>query len=426
MAGPRSDNEAVVAARTTARARRRVPVLAAVCGAALSVLGPEARAEKVVVFPLDARGVEPGLTLEGTRAVLARLRRVRGVEVVDPETGKAELGVGLTQQARACEYDVFCLVEVGELLEAERVLIGHLSRPLPTDARADEGLELKLIVLDVSRATITEVLLWRVPDLDPSALVDAARAAVSRLFAPKDVELIVALTPPEARISLYGEQLSLPEGGRVPFWSGVYHALVTAPGYQPERARIPVMPGEGPVRVAVTLEPDPLYVAEVTGPVKVFEQDSRRLGSGASAQTVGAVPSPDEAPTPAYQSLPPWLVAGAGVGMVALGSVLMQGAQSRYNDRAAERRYISGETFTADVAIRERDENRTRYRAGSGVVLGGVGLLVGAGVWMLVDAALARPARQTAAGPAAPGPRSGALEPAALRAVRRLALEAGR
>lgn len=420
MVGARSANGARVV--LPGQARHRWPALLALAVAWCAA--GEARAARVVVFPLDARGVDASLTQEGTRTVLARLRRVRGLEVVDPETGQAELGVNLTKQARACEYDVFCLVEVGELLQAEQVLIGHLSRPLPTDPKADEGLEFKLIVLDVARAAITEVLLWRVPDLDPSALQEAARAAVSRLFAPKDAELMVELSPPDAELRIYGEQVNLPEAGTaMPYWSGVYHAVVSAPGYLSERLRIPVMRGDEPARVSVSLEPDPLYVAEAKGPVKVFDKDSRRIGSGASAGTVGAVEVPPPAPRYAFQSVPPWLVAGAGVGLSALGAALMQSAQASYNTRAEERRFVAGETYGADVAIRVRDDSRLRYRAGSGTLIGGIGLVVGAGLWMVVDALLTEPARVGEVRPAGQ-PGRAALDPAALAAARRMSLEA--
>ncbi|MCA9553154.1 MAG: hypothetical protein KC933_24165 [Myxococcales bacterium] len=121
--------------------------------------------------------------------------------------------------------------------------------------------------------------------------------------------------------------------------------------------------------------------------------------------------------------MPPWLVAGAGVGLSALGAALMQSAQASYNTRAEERRFVAGETYGADVAIRVRDDSRLRYRAGSGTLIGGVGLVVGAGLWMVVDALLTEPARVGEVRPAGQ-PGRAALDPAALAAARRMSLEA--
>ncbi|CAN0576105.1 unnamed protein product, partial [Laminaria digitata] len=87
-----------------------------------------ASAARVVVFGLAPRGIDAATVKQGTDSMLETLRGLSGVQVIDPKTGKARLGVDLVEQARACEYDVFCLVEVGELLEGQQILIGHLSR----------------------------------------------------------------------------------------------------------------------------------------------------------------------------------------------------------------------------------------------------------------------------------------------------------
>src|SRR5688572_3424521 len=94
-------------------------------GIALS-LPSSAIAKSVIVFPLDARGVSYDTASTATKWVLETVNSIPKMKVIEPKTVEAELGVKLTEQARACEYDVFCLVEVGEILEGDSMLIGHV------------------------------------------------------------------------------------------------------------------------------------------------------------------------------------------------------------------------------------------------------------------------------------------------------------
>lgn len=398
--------------------RARAAIAAAAVGVAC--LGAaEARASRVAVFALEARAVAPSAASRATRAVVDTLEGLGGVEVVDPEAGRARLGVDPTEQARACRYDVFCLVELGELLQTTHVLVGHLARPAPTSDDADEGLQLELVAIDVAKATVVEILRWRVPDLDPDAVTDAASAAARRFFGPKDVEVRLDLEPPSAEVRFYGEPVERPEdGGPFRYWSGTYHAEVLAEGYTPLRVRVRLAPGPGATRVPLSLEPDPLYVAEKKRPVEVFDTGSRRLGSGVTAQTAGAAEA-TEAPAPAYATPWPWLAVGGGIGLSVLGAVLAARAQSDYDALSAEARYSPGVTLPADLAMRDRDQQRTQHRIGTGAVLGGVAVVVAAGAWMLFDGLRGEPEPARAEReprPARPGP-------AARRAARRLALE---
>lgn len=393
----------------------------ALLGVVLSLgVSDAAWAGRVVVFGLSPRGIDAATVEEGTQTLLKTLRDLEGVTVVDAKTAKARIGVDLVEQARACEYDVFCLVELGELLEAQQLLVGHLSRPPPTHDRADEGLELKLMVLDVAKASPTEVLLWRVPDLDPEALGQATSAAARRLFAPRDIQVQFVLTPSDAEVRFFAEPVAVTSGQTMPYWSGTYHAVVRAPGYLEQALRVRLPAGQGTLQIPIELQPDPLFVAGQGGTVRPFERSSRRTGSGASAQTVGAVDT--RVPTPAaYQGPLPWVVAGGGVALSVIGGVLMQRAQGSYNERAVERRYTPTITVPADVAMRDRDSARSTYRTGSGLMLGGVAVMVGAAVWMIVDAVLEDPPPQRVA---VEPPR--APSPATELAARRMAAELSR
>lgn len=343
----------------------------------------------VVVFPLDPRGVAYDTADRGTKNILSTMRDLKGLRVIDPKTVARKIGVDLTEQAKKCEYDVFCLVEIGEILEGDFVLIGHLRQQ---GEGADRKLELKLIVLDVARASITEVLIWNVSANEERALDDATRTAPRRLFGASDVKVVWNVEPDDAEIFVYGDPLKRPKpGAPVPYWSGVYHVRLERAGYHPldQRIRIPQKKA-GVVSIDIEMEQDPLYVAkrESGGDVTPFDKSSRREGSGVSAQVVGALPDDDQASS-ALANPFAWAAVGVGVATIVVGSVVMSGAQSKYNALAQEGRFMMGTAATASIASRMRDDHRSTYTTGSVVVGVGAAAIVGGIVWMLVDAALA-------------------------------------
>ncbi len=210
---------------------------------ALSLLGARsAQAGSVIVFPLDARGVSYDTASSATEWVLGTIRSIEGTEVIEPKTVEQEIGVKLTEQARACDYDVFCLVEVGEILQGDRMLIGHVRL---VSGKEEEKHELKLIVLDVPKATIVEVLIWKIPTARPGGLEGAVRTATRRLFGKPDALVDFDLEPKDARLYFYGDPVQVPEdGSAMPYWSGTYLAVAEAEGYHPKELRVVIPPAE--------------------------------------------------------------------------------------------------------------------------------------------------------------------------------------
>jgi hypothetical protein len=351
---------------------------------AVLLLPAPALARSVIIFPLDARGVAYDTAQTATHWVLETMRAIPDTRVIDPKTVEAELGVKLTEQARACEYDLFCLVEVGEILEGDAMLIGHVRR---VGGNEDEVHELKLIVLDVPKATITDVVIWKVPTARQGGLENAVRAASRRLFSRPDAMVTFVLEPPNARVSFFGDQVQIPEDGTLPYWSGTYLAEVEAEGYHPKELRVVIPPStkEKNTRIPIELEPDPLYVPKGgVRKVQPFDRASRREGSGVTAEVAGAVPE-DDGPQPILFSPWPWLGAAAGIGVGIAGGVLMGMAQSDYNELSMQERYKPGVTVTAQVAIQRRDEARDRFQTGSGLLIAGGAVLVGTAIWVIID-----------------------------------------
>ena len=387
--GRRSLNATSVAATTFVASAHRASftlsanvvaftVLAAV--AVFTVVGPGALIAtpvahaQVVVFPLDARGVDPGQAESATQAVLSALQGIERLRVMDPKTVEKRLDVNLIEQARACQYDVFCLVEIGEILETATVLLGHVQSNPEAES---PPYELKLVVLDVDRATIAEVLIWRFGELE--RLPAAADAAGRRLFGPQDAEVELRVEPTGAKISLYGDPQTLPLAGPWATWSGTYQLKVEADGYLP--ATRTWSPPAGKSQLDVALEPDPLYVRRSPTEVQPFDQPSRRLGSGVTARELRITPQEDEPPS-AYGRPWPWVTTGVGVAAVIAGAVLMVTAQADYNALANEVRFSPSMTTRSDLARPERDAANLRHQIGGGVVAGGALIAVSGLIWL--------------------------------------------
>lgn len=333
----------------------------------------------VVVFPLDPRGVAIGTSAEGTKSILKTLRAVPRLEVIEPKTVAKQLGVDLTEQARKCEYDVFCLVEVGEIMSADHLLIGHIRQRGEGD---DRRYEMKLIVVDVLKASITEVLIWNVTPSE-QALIEAAESASRRLFAPPDVRVEWKLEPPETRILLYGDPYAPDRRGPVDFWSGAYEVRFEAEGYKPVEKRVVIPKKRGTVVVDIEMNPDLLYVKKRSGKVNPFDKSSRRIGSGVSAAVAGAAEEEEE--YNAFLNPFAWGVVTVGAALSAVGIVVMSGAQSSYNDLSQQERFQKGVTVTAEVAIRAREDDAGTYRTGSAGLLGGFVIIAGGLAWMVID-----------------------------------------
>ncbi|MCK6545969.1 hypothetical protein L6R52_08875 [Myxococcota bacterium] len=358
-----------------------------VAAALFALLLPiEARAAAVVVFPLDGRGVAERTAGDATARLKATLRALRSVEVIETAAVEKRLGVHLTEQARACEYDVFCLVEVGEILGSERMIIGHVRKP--PRAESPDELELKLFVLDVAKASVADVLLWRVPSAG-AALDDAVDAATRRLFSAPNAKLAFELSPANAEVTFYGDPVPRTLKGPLDYWSGVYHARIAADGFQPVTQRIVVEPG-GPTTVKIELAPDLLWVAKPkdTKRANPFAQPSRREGSGVSAEEAGALPvATDDDGSGGFANPIGWGLAGAGIAATVAGVIVSASAQSDYNSLSKQERYLPGVTLSAAQAIATRDDARSRYTIGSVVALSGGAIAASGLLWMIVDSA---------------------------------------
>lgn len=346
-----------------------------------------AAAAAVVVIPLEPRNVPPTQAAEATEVIRTVIRGTPKLELVETEAVERRLGVDLAQQARSCEYDTFCLVEVGEILGSQRMLVGHIQRT----GKGDAGpVELKLFVLDVEKSTVVEVLVWRISGA-PGSVDAAVRAAAMRLFAAPDATVVLDVSPASADVELYGERLNRPKGRSFPFWSGVYEVQVAGEGLRPKGTRFEVRPSEE-AHLQVELEPDLEASQRPRGRSRAqpFKQSSRREGgSGVTSEEVGAVPEGTAPPVPsAFLNPVAWTLTGVGAVAAVIGAGIAGSAQGDYDSLSGQLRFVPGMTVAATDAAQMREADRSRFLVGSRIGVAGAVIAASGLAWMLVDAAL--------------------------------------
>ena len=375
---------------------RRALSLAALAGAVVALApAPRAHALSVVVVPLDAEGTR---AFEAARlasgVISSALRDLPELRVMESRAVSAELGVSLVEQVQLCRREVLCLVQIGDAVSADRMLLGELSE-------ADGKRLLKLYVVDVTKAAMIDTLTWTV-GTDDRMLEDAVRAATRQLFGQPDARMVLQILPRDAQLELFGERVNLRYWEEIPFWSGVYYGRVSAKGHEARDVRIVLAPG-GPSNVVIELVPDLLYV-DPDARSRKRESDGRFMvvsAEDAAAQAAAAQAAADR-PSPLANPWA-WGLVALGAGASAVGGLVVVGAQSDYNALSAEPRFLRGETTTAVEAIAAREDARDSFGLGSKVMVGGIVVGVAGLVWMLVDAAIdsgapAVPATSSASG----------------------------
>ncbi|MFO0723132.1 MAG: hypothetical protein U1E65_05055 [Myxococcota bacterium] len=342
-------------------------------------------AAKVVVTPVDSKDVEYAVVRDVNRVVVAALREIPKLTVLESRALTAELGINLAEQVHDCNKDVLCLVQIGEAAGADQLLLTELSPAKPN------GTVLKQFVVDVKKAAMTDTLRWILPAKD-GAVDDGVPAAIRHLFAAPDARVIFQVMPKDAELRLYGEVTKLEYWQEVPFWSGVYYAQITGRGHDSREVRFHIPPG-GPTRIVIELEQDPLYVdpnhtyRPPTGSENLKPEEKKH----GRFEVVTADPDPIQprkAPTrSAFSNWIAWTAAGVGVAASATGIVLMRTAQGSYNTLSAQLRFAPT-TRTVAEATAERASDQSRYSAGGSIAIGGAALAGAAILYMAIDSAI--------------------------------------
>lgn len=373
--------------KAEAHLARGLLLLALVCPSA-------AQATRVVVTPVEAKDVEYGVVRDVNRVLVSALKELPKLSVLESRALSQELGINLSEQVHDCNKEVLCLVQIGEAVDADRLLLSELSPAKPS------GTVLKFFVVDVKKAALSDTLRWTIP-LKDGAVDDAVPAAMRQLFADPDARIVLEITPKDAELKLYGEVAKAQYWTEVPFWSGVYYAQLTRKGHDPREVRFSIPPG-GPTRIVIELEQDPLYVDpnQRTRPSAPGAKDRGRFEVVTAENEPGPV-KPAGPPRPsAFANWVAWSVAGVGVAAGVTGAMLMRSAQGSYNELSGQARF-GVKTSPVEAAVSSRDSARSRYSLGGGLAAGGAGLAGAAILWMVVDGVLHadEPAAQASIGP---------------------------
>lgn len=369
----------------------------ALTGVACALIGAgapgAASAVEVLAPPVEAPTMMTGpralLAPRLTRVLLEALRNAADVQVLDARRVEAEVGLDLADKARRCNRDLLCLVQLGEVSNAERIFLTELSE----DPRGD--FVLRAVVIDVARASMVDTLRWTMPG-EPRVLEQVGELLVRHLFARPDAQVVLDVEPRDATLELFGEVASLALGAQIPLWSGTYYARVTRPGYEPRALRFSVPPG-GPTRVAIPLSPDPLYVGpkpalptSSSGAPTIIQDPRPSPPPSAALPTVPTTPvGPGARATPRPIAARTWVALGIGAlgaGAVAVGAAQLVSAQSGYNALAEEPRFDGGLTTSVAGARAAREDAEAQHGLGTAVLVGGFVGLGGSLLWLLVDA----------------------------------------
>ncbi len=328
---------------------------------------------RVVVLPVRVEGVVEESPAHLLRALRETLRGLPGVKLVEAEDAKALLGAPLAERVNACAFELYCLVELGDILEADRMISPVVLAGVSAGAFDPQTLRFKII--DVPAVKFGATLKWQISAGSQTVIRHAVWAAMRRLFLPPDTRVRWVLSPEGAELRVYGEPVAVQAGKPMPFWSGVYEVEAEANGYESSVQQIEVLPGNTVREVSVRLR----RVVATPAPAGL-------LGHGLGAQSSGAPPEPT-GPSLFIRTVP-WIVAGGAMAVGAGGVFLMKSAQDDYNAVAQEMRF-GPDAVRASAASDARDSAKSKHRLGSVVAVSSFVIAGGVFVYILLDHLLA-------------------------------------
>ena len=342
----------------------------ALISSVIAGLPAPAEASRILVLPLEAKEVSNERAAQTTRLLVNAIEQDPDAAIIDLESVRTELRLDLAVEAQRCEHDILCLVQLSELVQADRLVVGSVK-----DAEKGETF-LRLSVVDVRRASLVDSVRWRVP-AQSGAWEEAVGTAAKRLLSRPDATIVLDVWPKDADVTFF-RSLSPPppHGEEIEWWSGVYYGRVSKPGFEPTDIRLTVPPG-GPTRLTIELEGDPLWFDKNPG--------RRRAPTARVRPPIRPTPIP-RATSSAFANAYAWALVGSGLAVSAGGAVLMHSAQDEYNQIAAEPRYTGDRTTSWLGAQETRASARDDYGVAANVlVAGAAAAVVGIG-WMVVDA----------------------------------------
>lgn len=328
--------------------------------AALLVVGAPGA---LVVFPAAGSDDLAPQREVAAHAIVDTARGVAKRPIVSIEQVRLQYGFDLAAEARRCASDRGCLGRFAALVEAKAFITFSLS-PIEGDTRVELILEL----VQAADPSSQQKLRWTT-DADTTAVRRAAAAAARRLLSAPDAELSLTVLPPDARVRLFGQDLSASTSPQ-PCWSGVYEVIVDRPGYLRLQNWITITPGRV-ARVNLRLRP------------VVDELESERTPASASWRPTAG-----------------WVALGAGLATLGGSGVSYGVARSAIDDgNAAYARFAEAsgmERVALQADIEDRDSQAKLHRGLSYGLAATSAILIGTGVYLLVSSPSRAPEASTA------------------------------
>ncbi|MEE2904550.1 MAG: hypothetical protein VYC39_19625 [Myxococcota bacterium] len=324
---------------------------------ALFIVRPSDAQSQVLVFPIEFVDIAPYPDV--SRIIASTLERGGKLPA------EIEQSINLTEYRDRCAGEDLCLVQIGQLVDAESVIVIRARRGI-------SGLDsLSLRALETSSGKILKKIAWEV-ESGSSSFNKALHVGLRQLLYEPDASVVFDVSPKRTTISLYGKPVGMTESGEsVPLWSGEYALRAEAPGYETETRWFNVEPGSFH-RELVRLKANSAFIAEQSNGYLPRPQVSQKIKR------------PDKSPLSEWLA---WGLFAGGAISLGGGSLSMYSANQSFVELAQQNRNFSGNEnlLSAQEATSVRDELSSDYDNGRYIAIAGGVALFASTMWILIE-----------------------------------------
>lgn len=273
--------------------------------------------------------------------------------------------INLTEYRDRCADENLCLVQIGQLVDAESVIVVKVRRGVSgTDS-------LNLRVIETLSGKVLKQIAW---DVEPGfrAFRRALVAGLKQLLYAPDASIVFEVVPKKTTVRLYGKVVKPVESEQpVPLWSGDYFLTAEAPGYETTTRWLTVESGTFQ-RESIRLKPNSALIAE---------------------QSSGYIPRVDNSRKSKPPAMNPWskwmawgLFAGGAMSLGG-GSLYMYSANQSFLELSEQSRNFTNndQLLSAQEATLLGNELSGDYDDGRYIAIAGGVALLASTLWLLID-----------------------------------------
>jgi|GEM_PF-5891040 len=323
----------------------------------LFIVWPSSAQSQVLVFPIEFVDIAP--YPDASKIIASTL------EKGGKSSAEIEKSINLTEYRDRCAGENLCLVQIGQLVDAESVIVIKARRGI-------SGLDsLSLRAIETSSGKVLKKIAWEV-ESGSRAFNRALHVGLRQLLYEPDASVVFEVSPKRTTVSLYGKPVKMAgPGSSVPLWSGEYALKAEAPGYETTTRWLNVEPGSFQ-RESVRLKANSALIAE---------QSSGYLPRPKLSQEVRKI---DKSP---LSKLLAWGLFAGGAISLGGGSLFMYSANQSFVELAGQSRNFSGNDnlLSAQEATSVRDELSSDYDSGRYIAIAGGVALFASTIWILIE-----------------------------------------